>query len=172
VSISNHATCGKWVKHWGSPQRRGFGAPPHQHRLSNMRPAVSEPGPRRPIAACAQRSISQSFCGAGRGRLTTGNHTALEGSYSNSASPSSRRHRELCVSKCTRGSSSNAAACSSAGAPGAARGSAVGTVADIKLPKSVCRGVERAGVFGTAWRHHTAAATCCCGAAGTAGTPE
>ena len=121
----------------GSPQRRGFRAPPHQCRLSNMRPAVSEPGPRRPITACAQRSISQSFCGAGRGRLTTGNHTALEGSYSNSASPSSRRHREHCVSKCTRGSSSNAAACSSAEAPGGARGKAGGTVADIRLPKRV-----------------------------------
>lgn len=70
--------------------------------------------------------------GGGGGRLTTGTHTALDGSYSNSVSPSSRRHRPLCVSKYTRGSSSNAAACSSAGAPGAARGNVVGAVADIK----------------------------------------
>jgi len=121
----------------GSPQRRGISAPPHQHRQSNTRPAVSEPGPRRPIAACAHRSISQILCGVGRGRLTTGIHTALEGSYSNSASPSSRRHLEVCLSKCTRGSSSNTAACSSAGAPGTARGNVGGTVADIKLPKCV-----------------------------------
>lgn len=109
-------------------------APPRRHRLSNTRPAVSEPGPRRPImAACARTGPSLNRCGVGRGRLTTGNHTALEGSYSNSASPSSRRQRALWVSKCTRGSSSNAAACSSAGAPGAARGNAVGAmITDIK----------------------------------------
>jgi len=70
--------------------------------------------------------------GGGGGRLTTGIHTALDGSYSNSVSPSSRRHRPPCVSKYTRGSSSNADACSSAGAPGAARGNVVGAVADIK----------------------------------------
>jgi hypothetical protein len=111
-----------------------------------MRPAVSERGPRRAIAACAHRGPSLNpFAGAGRGRLTTGNHTALEGSYSNSASPSSRRHRKLCVSKCTRGSSSNAAACSSAGAPGAARGNEVGTVADIKTPNKMCVSRSRKG---------------------------
>jgi hypothetical protein len=83
--------------------------------------------------ACALVRPSQSFGGLGGGRLTTGIHTALDGSYSNSASPSSRRHRALWVSKCTRGSSSNAAACSSAGAPGAARGIALGAITDIKV---------------------------------------
>ena len=53
---------------------RGWaGAPPHQHRLSNMRPAVSERGPRRAIAACAHRGPSLNpFAGGWEGQTDHG----------------------------------------------------------------------------------------------------